>query len=286
MLNQNSFDDDDNAGNSDHLEELEQLRDVLEDTEQRFGGVWREDLELRASGEHQVATRGGPDLMQLINEALAIQVQLHDALEQAGLSFDDLTSTEQQGGNVEFISEEDHAAKSEGQDFTPPTSVDQQNGNVKFLPEEDDVAMRRRLEPDPVQPADEMLASPFQPSIDYLRRAGMSVAEVEVDEMLEQERKGGIAPNPNTPMETKVHTERMKKKRPFGIKYKKKKEKSEPSQEAQEVCQSTVCCDRRWNCVSLFVFFSRSQDIVIEAAKRWKDGDGKGGSGGGAPLAT
>jgi hypothetical protein len=224
-------------GNNEHLGQRVHLRESLEDMQQSFDGFWREDLGLCASVEHQGGTRGGlgPDLLQL-----------HDALEQEGLRFDDLTRTEQQGTNVDFLSEEDHAAKSEWQDFTLSTSADQQS--VKFLPEEDDVATRRRLELDPVQPAVEVLANHF-------RHAGMSVPEVEVVEMVKQGRKGGIAPNPNTLLETKVHTERMKKKRRFGIKYKKKK-KSEPSQEAQEVCQSTVCCDRRWNCVSLFVFFS------------------------------
>jgi hypothetical protein len=36
----------------------------------------------------------------------------------------------------------------------------------------------------------------------------------------------------------------------------------------------------------LIIRFLLLQDIVIDAAKRWKGGDGKGGSGGGAHSAT
>lgn len=41
-------------------------------------------------------------------------------------------------------------------------------------------------------------------------------------ERLEQGIRDGLVPDPNTPLETKVHSERKRKSRPTGLKYKKK----------------------------------------------------------------
>jgi hypothetical protein len=278
-------------GNNEHLEERVHLRDALEVTEHTFDGLEGiahildgligEDLNLHAfvkqqcgsvdplPAEDHTATTGRfePDPLQLANEALVVneagnckdsgndgnneRVHLRYAIQDTGQSFDGLMI----------------------EDFELPAPVEQQSGKVKFLPEEDEAATTRILELDLVQPAAEALTNPFQAVINNFRRAGMSSAEV--NEMLEQGRKGDIAPNPHNPLETKVHTKRMKKKRPSGIKYKKKK-KPEPSEEAQEVCHSTVCCDPRCLLLRLTFRFLLSQDIVVETAKRWKDGDGKG----------
>jgi hypothetical protein len=219
-------------GNNEYQEERVHLRDALGDIEQSFDGLLdgliREDLELHAFGEQlcgsvhrlpaedNTATAGTfkLDPLQLVKEALVNRVQvvndarngdnvnsvpLRDALEDTGQSCDSFIMIE---------------------DFELPSSVEQQSGKVKVLAEEDDAAMIRRLELNPVQPAAEALTSPFQAVINNFRRARMSI--VEVNEILEQGRKGGIAPNPHTPSDTKVHTERMKKRRPFGIKYKRR----------------------------------------------------------------
>jgi hypothetical protein len=67
--------------------------------------------------------------------------------------------------------------------------------------------------------ANSALAARVNAVIDYLRQR---MSEVEVVKRLEQGLKSGIAPNPNTPLETRVHTDRKRKNRPKGLKYKKK----------------------------------------------------------------
>jgi hypothetical protein len=82
MSNQNSVDDD--AGNSEHLEEFVYFPDALEQWEQRFDERLIEDIELCASieypgGDVDAATAGlEPDLWQLMDEALVSQVQVNN----------------------------------------------------------------------------------------------------------------------------------------------------------------------------------------------------------------
>jgi hypothetical protein len=169
-------------------------------------GLIREDLELHAVvdgsvdpllAEDPMTTAGKfePDTLQLVKKAITNRAQVvTDAGKGDGSGGDGSSKRVHLREALE-----DTGQSFDGfliEDFALSASAVQQGGKVKFLPEDDDAESTRRLELGPAQPTAEAPTNPFQAVID-------------------------IAPNPNTPMETKVHTPRMKKKRPFGIKYKK-----------------------------------------------------------------
>jgi hypothetical protein len=140
----------------------------------------------------------------------------------------------------------------------------QHDGNADFLPNEEVAAAAAGIEPEPGKPVEEELANrvPAEEALAnrveavvyyFLHVQCMAVAEVIA--ILERGIKDDISTNPNTPLETKVHNERMKKKRPYGMKCTKKK-KPGPSEEAQEVCHSEFCFDSHPYSVSQFVVFS------------------------------
>lgn len=188
----------------------------------------------------------------------------HDAFERIMQFLDGLLQedpelrafVEQQGGNVDRLPEEGDEQQGGIVDNFPEEGDEKQGGNADSLPAEDHAATAG-LRPDPWQSAGAALAKRVQAVIVYYLRR---MSNAEVSEMLEQGLKSGIFPNPNTPLETKVHTERKSdKERPSDLIYKKKtnKKKPEPSDEAGEVCHSPVCCDpRRYSVISHIVFFS------------------------------
>jgi hypothetical protein len=152
---------------------------------------------------------------------------IHDAFEGIAQILDGLVRedpglrafVEQQDGNIDSLPEQQGG--------------EQQGGNVNSLPSEDHTATVGGIEPDLWQLEAEALANRVQAVIVYFLQR---MNNAEVSEMLEMGMKGGIAPNPNTPLETKVHTKRMKKRRPSGLIYNK-----EPSEEAQEACNTAIC---------------------------------------------
>jgi hypothetical protein len=133
-----------------------------------------------------------------------------------------------QSGNIDSLTVAGEAHQSGNVDRRLEEDDEHQDGNVDGLPAEDHAVTAGGLEPGPWQL--EALASRVQAVIDlYLQRMNT----VEVSEMLEKGIKEGIAPNPNTPLETKVHTERKKKNRRTNQEIK--------DDEAQEACNTAIC---------------------------------------------
>jgi hypothetical protein len=187
---------------------------------------------------------------------------IHDAFEDIAHIFDGLMRddhelrafVEQQGGNVDSLPEEGEQ-QGGNVDIRPEEADEHQDRNVGSLPAEDHTATAGRPEPGSWQLEAEALRNRVQAVIVYFLQR---MNNAEVSEMIEEGIfKGGIVPRPTHSIgDEGAHLDRMGKNRPFGIKHKKKKKRPEPSEEAQEVCHSIVCCDPRWYSVSHFVFFS------------------------------
>jgi hypothetical protein len=168
---------------------------------------------------------------------------------------------EQQGSNVDCLPERGVEQQVDNADSSPEVDDEYQDRNLDRLPAEDHTTITG-LKPDPWQLEDEALRKRVQAVIVYFLR---SMNNTEVSEMLKKGMMGGIAPNPNTPLETKVpHLERMKKRRRSGM----------------NIIQRTVMRHDTQSHIRFLLY----QDTIQEACKRWKGDGGKGGSGGGAPI--
>jgi hypothetical protein len=175
--------------------------------------------------EHDDFEGMGRILDQLMRENPA----LHASVLQSG-NVDSLTvaGEDHQGDNVDSRLEEDD---------------EHQDVNADGLPAEDHAVAAGGLEPGPCWQL-EALANRVQAVIvAFLQRMN----NVEVSEMLEKGMEGGIVPDPNTPLETKVHTERKKKNRRTNQEIR--------EDEAHEARNTAIYFDPRWYCVSQFVFF-------------------------------
>jgi hypothetical protein len=196
------------------------------------------------------------DMLQALDVLIEAIPALRAFVAQQGGNVDNLPEErdEEQGGNVDILPEEHDEHQDSSVDSHPVEDqdgnvdsleevVEQRDGNLYFPPEEDDehldssvdshpaedYTMTAVLEPDPRQFAAEALRNRVQAVIAYFLRR---MNNTEVSEMLVQGMRGGIAPNPNTPLETKVpHEERMKKRRSSGMKYNK----------AEEACKPALC---------------------------------------------
>jgi hypothetical protein len=168
---------------------------------------------------------------------------IHDAFEGIGQIVDGLMRedhelrafVEQQDGNVDSIPERGAEQQGGNADIHPEVDDDHQDSNVDSLPSEDHTATAV-LEPDPWQLEAEALRKRVQAVIAYFLRR-MNYNNAEVSEMLEQGMKGGIVPRPKDSIgDEGAHLERMKKRRPSGMKYNK-----ENSDEAEEARKPVIC---------------------------------------------
>jgi hypothetical protein len=226
MRNQNSFDDGNDDGSREDNGDGRSREDNGDD-------VNRQHLE---ELEHLLDALGDSDFLEGSEQLYLDEVIANDA----GLR----NFVEQQGGNVDFIPSEDVPGRLAEEEEALASRVE---AVADYFHQRMNIAEVNETE------EEEALARVQAVVYYFLHVQRITVAELIA--ILEQGMRSGIAPNPNTPLETKVHTDQKKKNRPKNLKYNKKK-KREPSEEAQEVCHSAVCFDSHPYSVSQFVDFS------------------------------
>jgi hypothetical protein len=230
MSEQNSSGDDGSVdvGNREHPEQLDHA--FVEEIERLLDRLMLEQPELRVYAEQyggnvESIPEGGVEQPEVDGDH---HEEIEQILDRLMLEEPELRAyAEQYGGNVESIPERGVEQQGANAGSHPEVNGDHQDSNVNSHPAEDHTATAV-LELDPWQLR--ALEIRFRAVMDYYRLTS---------DMLEQGMKGRIfiAPNPNTPLETKVpHLETKRKRRPFGMKYNK-----DYSDKPGKACNTAIC---------------------------------------------
>jgi hypothetical protein len=209
MSNQNSSGDDSNRDGGSPEDTFEGI--------ELYDGLVQEDPGLRAFVEEQ---DGNIDSLQ------------GEGDEQQGRNVDSRAeeNVEYQDDNVDSLPEEGDNQLSGNEDSRPEENDEDQDGNVESVPAEGHTATAGAPEPGPCWQLG-ALANRFQAVYGFFCKRNNPV---EVSEMLAEGIKVGIFPDPNSSLETKVHTYNIYRRN------RRTNQQIREDHEAQEACNTAI----------------------------------------------